>query len=361
LIGRLGMLVGAALVAVALDPGVSRSAARTEAPAAGEPHTFLRTVAGFSASDLAALDRGEPLAKVLDTDRREVALVGAVRVSATRDRLFDQYRDVSGLRRSQVFLEVGAFGSPPRVEDLRGLTFEDYDLETIRDCQTGACGVRLPSESLPRFQRDVDWRAPDWKQQAGSLWRRLLVDYVAGYAARGDKALAEYENKRVPLSVSDEFRVLFEETQYFRPAAPEFFAYVETFPAARLEGSEDILYWDKKVFGLKPVVSLTHLTLYAPPGAHAPTASSGASPPAAPGALVATKQIYATHYFDAALGLTLVFDDRASGFYLLNIDRARTRSLSSFMRGIVRGIVQRRSREAMEKILRSTKVTLEQK
>jgi hypothetical protein len=200
----------------------------------------------------------------------------------------------------------------------------------------------------------VDWRAPEWKQQAGSLWRRLLVDYVAGYIARGGKALAEYENKQVPLSVSDEFRVLFEETQYFRPAAPEFFAHVETFPNAPLEGAEDILYWDKKVFGLKPVVSLTHLTLYAPPGVRA-------SSTAAPAALIATKQIYATHYFDAALGLTLVFDDRASGFYLLTIDRARTRSLSSFVRGFVRGIVQRRSRDAMEKILRSTRLTLEQK
>ena len=75
--------------------------------------------------------------------------------------------------------------------------------------------------------------------------------------------------------------------------------------------------------------------------------------------LIATKQIYATHYFDAALGLTLVFDDHASGFYMLCVDRARTRSLTSFIRGFVRGIVQRRSRDAMEKILRTTKLTLE--
>jgi hypothetical protein len=122
----------------------------------------------------------------------------------------------------------------------------------------------------------------------------------------------------------------------------------------QLEGSEDILYWDKKAFGLRPVVSLTHLTLYAPPSVRSP-----ATTPTGPTALIATKQIYATHYFDAALGLTLVFDDHASGFYILCVDRARTRSLTSFIRGFVRGIVQRRSRDAMEKILRTTKLTLE--
>jgi hypothetical protein len=44
---------------------------------------------------------------------------------------------------------------------------------------------------------------------------------------------------------------------------------------------------------------------------------------------------------------------------MLCVDRARTRSLVSFMRGFVRVIVQRRCRNAMEKILRTTKLTLE--
>src|SRR5437016_585281 len=165
-----------------------------------EPQEFLRTVAGFSASELAALEGGAPIAKALDTDKREIAIVGAVRVKAPRERLFDQYRNVAGLRKSQVFMEVGTFSSAPRVEDLRGLTFEDYDLDTIRECKPGDCGVRLPAESMVRFQRDVNWQAADWRQQAGLLWRRQLVDYAAGYLAGGNKALAEYQNKEVPLS-----------------------------------------------------------------------------------------------------------------------------------------------------------------
>jgi hypothetical protein len=345
-----GAKVGACMLAavVILIAGVSPD--RLSASAGREPHEFLRTVAGFSPSELAALEGGAPVAKVLDTDRREVAIVGAVRVKAPRERLFDQYRNVAALRRSQIFMEVGTFSSTPRVEDLVGLTFEDSDLDTIRECKPGDCGVRLPAESMARFQRDVNWHAADWRQQAGSSWRRQLVDYVAGYLAGGNQALAEYQNKDVPLSVAQEFKILFDESRYFRPAAPEFFGYLERFPTVPLEGVENILYWDKEAFGLRPVVGLTHLTLYASP--------AGGSP-VVPSALVATKQIYATHYFDAALGLSLVFDDNASGFYMLSINRARTRSLTSFLRGVVRFTVRKRSRDAMEKILSATKLTLE--
>jgi hypothetical protein len=44
---------------------------------------------------------------------------------------------------------------------------------------------------------------------------------------------------------------------------------------------------------------------------------------------------------------------------MLSVNRVRTRSLTGFVRSMVRTIVQRRCREAMEGILRSTKVALE--
>lgn len=331
------MLAGFVLAAVA--PGDA---------ATGEPHGFLRTVARFSPAELDALERGQPVAKVLDTDKREVAIAGAVRVKGPRGRLVDRYRDVSSLRGSNLVMEVGRFGASPRVEDLSALTFEDYDLGTIRDCRPGDCGVRLSAESMARFHQEVDWRAPDWRQQAGSLWRRLLVEYVSGYLASG--TLAEYRNKEAPLSVAQEFGVLFDESRYLTPTAPELFGYLQGFPRAQLPGAEDILYWSKDNVGVRPVTSLTHLTLYNPP--------PGASPAGRP-AVIVTRQIYATHYFDAGLGLTMAFDDNASGFYMVSVNRARTRSLASFTRGFIRSMVQRRSRDAMDHMLQSTKAAIE--
>jgi hypothetical protein len=311
---------------------------------------MLRAIGGFDAGELAALSRGESVAKLLDTDKREIAVVGAVRIKARYARLFDAYRDVSRLRNSRVVQEAGSFGRMPAADDLRDLTFEDYDLQTIRDCRPGDCGVRLPDGAMERLQREVDWSAGDWRQQASGLWRRLLADYVGRYAANGHAALAEYHNKAVPLKVPEEFAILFGEADPLREAAPAFLAYLQTFPRTHLDGAEDHFYWTKEDFGLRPVVSLTHLTLYAPraPGDRAQ-----------PTALIATQRFYATHYFDAAFGVTLVIEDGPSAFYMLALDRARTRSLTSFSRALVRGIVQRRSRDALEKILQSTRADLE--
>lgn len=331
----LGALVAAGVLGAPLSQPAGRQA---------EPHAFLRTAAGFSPDDLARLDRGEPIARVLDTDRREVAIVGAVRVAAPQAKLFERYRDISSLKSSDVVLQIGRFGTPPSPDDLRSLEFESYDLETIRACKPGDCGVRLSSANMERFARDVNWSAADWRQRAGDLWRRLLVADAAAYVANG--TLGDYRNKATPLDIAQEFNVIFDSSKYFEGVSPEFFAYLRRFPSISLPGAENILYWSKDDI-YRPVTRVTHLVLY--------PASGGARRPG----LIATKQIYAAHYFDAGLGLTCAFDDGASGFYMLSVNRVRTRSLTSFTRGVVRAIVQRRSREAMEGILRSTKAALE--
>lgn len=309
------------------------------------PHDLLRAIGGFTPADLARLDRGEPIARILDTQRRDVAIVGAVRIRAPRERLLARYRNISNLQSSTVVLQAGRIGAPPRPEDFQDLTFEAYDLDTIRECEPGDCGVRLSTLQLERFRRDVRWQAPDWRQQAAALWRRLLADYASEYLARG--ALADYRNKAEPLNVADEFTILFDRSRPLSAATPAFFTYLQRFPRSSLSGVENILYWSKDDLGLRPVTSVTHLSLYTPPrDSREPVA-------------IGTRQIYATHYFDAALGMTLALED-ADGFYMVCVNRARTRSLASFTRAIVRGVVERRSRDAVEHMLRSTKRALEQ-
>jgi hypothetical protein len=343
-------LATAALVAGAAV-AAPQPAPRETAGLPAAPRHFLQSVGGFAAIDLARLDRGESIASTLDTDKREVAVVGAVLVHAPVERLIDRSRDVRNLRNSDSVLQVGTISATPRPADFDALTLEDYDLETIRACRPGDCGVRLPASSMARFEQDVNWRAPDWRHQAGTLWRRVLADYTAGYLANGRSALAEYRNKEVPLSVAQEFDVLFNQSRVFEPSAPGFFRHLRDFPSVPLEGAENVFYWSKADFGVRPVLAVTHLSLYRVPLVSATERTS---------AVIATKQIYATHYFDAALGLTLAFDDGAGGFYMVCVNRARTGSLAGIMRSIVRSTVQRRSREALENILRSTKTALEQ-
>jgi len=336
---RLGIAGILSLLAATLTFGVARSDTT-----ANRAHALLHATAAFTSAELARLDRGEPIAKVLDTDRREVAIVGAVRIAGSQAQLFARYRSPSNVRTSDVIMETGRFSATPVPDDLRDLHFEDYDLDTIRTCKPGDCGVRLSTRDMERFAHDVNWSAPNWKQQAGDLWRQILAANANAYLANG--TLGDYRNKATPLDVADEFKILFQAFDDFEKLSPEFMAHLKQFPAARLDGTEDLLYWSKDDIN-RPVTRVTHLSLYpAPAGSNRP-------------GLIATKQIYAAHYFDAGLGLTCAFEDGTSGFYMVSMNRVRTRSLTGFTRTLVRSIVQRRSRESMEGILRSMKAALE--
>ena len=338
-------LVGIATLLALLTAPVSSGGASYR-PASGHAQEFLRTAGTFTAAELARVERGEPIAKILDTDRREVAVVGAVRIAGPQTKLFDRYRNASSPKTSDVIMETGRFSTSPVPDDLRGLHFEDYDLDTIRACKPGDCGVRLSTHDMERFAREVNWNAPNWRTEAGDLWRQLLAANAASYLTTG--ALGDYRNKATPLDVADEFKIIFDSFAYFEQLSPEFMRYLRRFPSVRLDETENILYWSKDDIN-RPVTRITHLSLYpAPPGA------------ARPG-LIATKQIYAAHYFDAGLGLICAFDDAEGGFYMVSMNRVRTRSLTSFTRTLVRSIVQRRSRDAMEGILRSTKEAVEKR
>jgi hypothetical protein len=334
--------LGIAAILTLLTASLSTGLPRPQA-ASSPAHALLRKVGAFTPMELGRLDRGEPIAKVLDTDRREVAVVGAVRITGSQAKLFDRYRSASNEKTSDVVMETGRFSTPPVPDDLRHLHFEDYDLDTIRTCKPGDCGVRLSTRDMGRFAQDVNWGASNWKEQAADLWRKLLAANANAYLANG--TLGDYRNKATPLDVADEFKILYESFADFERLSPEFMAHLKHFPSARLEGTEDLLYWSKDDIN-RPVTRVTHLSLYPAP--------RGVSRPG----FIATKQIYAAHYFDAGLGLTCAFDD-GLGFYMVSMNRVRTRSLTGFTRTLVRSIVQRRSRDSVEGLLRSMKGAIE--
>jgi hypothetical protein len=111
------------------------------------------------------------------------------------------------------------------------------------------------------------------------------------------------------------------------------------------------MYWSKEDFGVRPVLRLSHQTIYRTAGMPQTI-------------LIATNQIYADHYLDAGLSLTMTIDASEAGgkpaFYMVSVSRARTRSLGGMLRAMVRSVVQNRSRDALRKILASTKASLEQ-
>ena len=106
---------------------------------------FMKDVIGFSPKDLASLDSGKTVTRLLDTkEKGEVAAFGAVVVNAKPAVLFERARNIQEFRQVPQIEEVGFFSDPPRVEDLAGLTLPEDDVEDLRKCKPGKCKREQP-------------------------------------------------------------------------------------------------------------------------------------------------------------------------------------------------------------------------
>ena len=322
---------------------VATTVVAAKSPPAIDVRALLKEIAAFTDDEVANVDRGVPVAKIVDTDTREVAVAGAVRIRARRDQLVARVRDIDNLKRSAIVLDVGRFGPVPRVDDLAHATFEDYNLD-LRDCRPGECRVRLSAEDIARFHQNVDWQAADWRDRSRRTWRDVLAAHAAAYARNGRTSLPVYTNKPEPLSVASELAALSAKFGFVNRFSADVHGYLQQFGTSRPSGSQETMYWTKEDFGVRPVFRISHQII-------CPTRDA---------VVIATSQVYADHYLDAALGLTVAIDAGAGeGFYMIAVNRARTRSLSGFLRRFVRGTVQGRSRDAMRKILTATRSALE--
>ncbi|MDZ7630202.1 MAG: hypothetical protein U5K74_02290 [Gemmatimonadaceae bacterium] len=89
----------------------------------------------------------------------------------------------------------------------------------------------------------------------------------------------------------------------------------KTYPRGRPGGVSDVIYWSEDaVPRLRPILSVTHAVVFTPPEV------AGTS-------VVASKQIYANHYFEGALEVLSIFDREvdgmAAGSYLVMERRFR--------------------------------------
>ena len=291
---------------------------------------------GLSAAEIAQIDRGQIVARTLGvTNEREVATLGVVRIRTTPENYVERLRDIARFKRTPDILQIGTFSESPREGDLAALTIEEADLKRFRECRVGACGVRLSAEGIGRFQREIDWRAADAGRKASRLVRELLVDYVRDYRGRGTAAAMEYAGTSTPLNVGREFASLVEADASTWTHVPRLRRHLLDYPAAADAHSSDFIYWSKERVHRRPVISITHVAIV--PG-----------DPASPvDFAIGTKQIYAAHYFDASLGVTLLVRDvRAPepATYVVYLNRSRIDIFDGLFGGMARRLVSSRAR-----------------
>ncbi len=316
--------------------------------------TLVQETLGFSAADMRAFDAGAAVIRSLDTPvREELAHVAAVHVNAAPARFLDRFRDIVRFEQGPGIPQIGRFSTPPRPEDLAGLTLPAADVAALRACRPGDCALKLPAAAMSRFRNDVNWASPGAAEQANAIARDMLLDLVLAYQRDGNAALGSYEDGREPMSVEGQFRALIASDDPLPAPVPALLAYLDDYPRGRPPVAEDFFYWTVVDFGLKQTIRLNHVVIY-------PLAASPSSPVSY---AIAIKQLYASHYFFTTLELRFLIDDdrRAGvdGLALVSVTRSRNDGMTGFKGLFLRPIISRRSRDAVRVYLEHVKQQVE--
>ena len=290
------------------------------------PAAVLEKCCAITAHDLTTLNKGQAIGRLIKLgDETDIAIMGAVRLNVPAKAYIDWYRRVENYKYSAMVEEAARFHVPPRPEDVATFAVDTNQIKLLKECKPGNCGFKFSNEEIARSQAELDWKSPNVVPQAEALAKSILLQHVARYMTQGDSALPKYNDKPEEVDVLATFRSLLEDSPYIKTAFPELFAQLSQYRGIEESANRDeMIYWSREHygFGLKPLINVTHTMLYK------------ASPSVT---VIAGKQIWASHYYDGSLGIT-VLADANPGTYLVYLNRSRIDLLrgAGFKRWLVR-------------------------
>jgi len=321
----------------------------TQADSQDEPYKFYREFVGLNEGQIAAIRSGKALAKVVESPTPDdVYVFGSVYVEATPESYLKLASDINALRKLPSYLAIQSFSDPPQLSDLEGFTLEGQDITDLKNCKTGHCQVQLPTEAIEDFQESINWSAPDVADRVNRLAQRLALQALTEYMQGGNTALGAYRDKKHPAAVAETFASLVGRFEALPVYLPELSEYLLEYPKAKSDNLQPGFYWEKVNFGLKPTFRIVQKIVY--------RGAVGKGPVYA----VAEKQIYASHYFQTALDLTVcVKDAQRPGFYIITVKGSRQAGLTGLKGSIVRKVAVDKTRSSLERVLVTIKHKLE--
>ena len=125
---------------------------------------------------------------------------------------------------------------------------------------------------------------------------------------------------------------------------PELNEYLLEYPKAKSDNVQTLFYWEKVNFGLKPTFRIVQKIVYRGEPTYA----------------VAEKQLYASHYFQTALDLTVCIKDaQRPGFYVITLKGSKQAGLTGLKGSVVRKVAVDKTRSSLERLLVTIKQKLE--
>ena len=311
-------------------------------PVASNPFAFFHPQVAVSLDERARLERGEAVAKALPPADRELAVFSAARAEFTGDRLVAWVRRIDALKKGKYAPAVGRFSQPPQISDLASLELEPADLDELRRCRPGSCGLKLSELEIRTLGSIASAGRDDWRATLQQAFRETMLARAHAYLNEGLAGAPPYRDRSEPVLLEAEFQQILTNSAFLStqiPTLTDFLARYPTVPAADLES---FLYWSKETLGRRPIVSITHVTI----------ARHHAGP--LPDAVVAARQVFATHYSTGSLSLTAIVGGRdGAPRYLVYLNRSRLDVLGGLFGGLARRIIERRFRDEAVQVVES--------
>jgi len=325
------------------------SAGQTAQGQNAEPFQFFREYIGLNDHEIAAIRSGKALAKIVESRTPdEVFVFGSVYVESTPDKYLKFASDIDSLRKLPNYLAIQKFSNPPQLSDLEGFSLEAEDIKDLKNCEPGHCNVQLPGEAMDSFKGSIDWTAPDVADRVNQLARTMALDALLKYLQGGNAALGTYRDKKHPAVVAATFQSLLSRSKALPVYLPQLDQYLLDYPNANADNIQTEFFWEKVNFGLKPTLRIVQAIVYRDNNSEQQTSA------------LAVKQLYASHYFETALDLTVCVKDlERPGIYLVTMKGSQQAGLTGFKGGIVRKVAVDKTRSSLEKALAAIKQKLE--
>lgn len=304
----------------------------------------------WTTEERAAFEKGDAVVRSLETgNKQEIASLGIVRIKGMQHVSMQAFRDSLDQKRGDQLKLGGRFSDPPALDDVRDLELDEDSVRQLQKCKAGSCDLNLSASTIERLQNEIDWNAERAGEQAEQIIREVVLGYAREYLLRGDSGLGRYDNRRKAVDLTADHRSLISASGSIERISPELLEFLRQFPGGKLDNAESSIHWSVVDFGLKPIITVSHVTAY--------TQRKGS----VDNLFLASKQIYTSRYLDSSLTFTILLQaagEAGIDSYLIFADRSRSDALEGALGGLARGVVKKESVNRITTLLEKAQLRL---
>jgi hypothetical protein len=208
--------------------------------------------------------------------------------------------------------------------------------------------LKLSTPEIARLRQAVSLAGTGWRAAAQDEFRAILLARARAFLHGGFSGVPSSNDRKKPESPDLEFGAVLE-GMGLEAVDEEMARYLRGYPGTAGNGVESFLYWSKETHtGAKPIIGITHVSMLR------------GREPGRPSVLVASAQVYATHYLTASLSVTAIAESAGrDARYLLYARRSRADVFDGVFGRLVRRMVEGRVRSEAPVALASLRSRLE--